>query len=109
MWELRGEQVVIPIPGKRKQFFETFRGSARAADQRLRDLIDQQAPSRSDGVGVTFGQLLDLWLEECDRMDHSPTTLRTYRSQIEKTIRPALGKLNVARLTASISTICTGP
>ena len=65
LWELRGEQVVIPIPGKRKQFLRP-RGSARAADQRLRDLIDQQAPSRSDGVGVTFGQLLDQWLEKCD-------------------------------------------
>jgi hypothetical protein len=59
VWELRGELGVDPITGKRKQFSETFHGPARAADQRLRDLIDQQAPSRSDGVGVTVGQLLD--------------------------------------------------
>ena len=81
-------------------FSETFHGPPRAADQRLRDLIDQQAPSRSDGVGVTFGQLLDQWLEECDRVDLSPTTLRTYRSQIERTIRPSLGKVTLTRLTA---------
>jgi hypothetical protein len=78
VWELRVDLGVDPITGKRKQFSETFHGPARAADQRLRDLIDQQAPSRSDGVGVTFGQLLDQWLEECDRMDLSPTTMRTY-------------------------------
>ena len=100
MWELRGDLGVDPITGKRKQFSETFHGPARAADQRLRDLIDQQAPSRSDGVGVTFGQLLDQWLEECDRMDLSPTTMRTYRSQIERTIRPSLGKVTLTRLTA---------
>jgi integrase len=100
VWELRGDLGVDPITGKRKQFSETFHGPARAADQRLRDLIDQQAPSRSDGVGVTFGQLLDQWLEECDRMDLSPTTLRTYRSQIERTIRPSLGKVTLTRLTA---------
>jgi integrase len=100
VWELRGELGVDPITGKRKQFSETFHGAARAADQRLRDLIDQQAPSRSDGVGSTFGQLLDQWLEECDRMDLSPTTLRTYRSQIERTIRPSLGKVTLTRLTA---------
>ena len=41
----------------------------------------------------TFGQLLDRWLKECERMDLSPTTLRTYRAQIEQTIRPALGKV----------------
>jgi integrase len=100
VWELRGELGVDPMTGKRKQFSETFHGSAREADQRLRDLIDQQAPSRSDGVGITFGQLLDQWLEECERMDLSPTTLRTYRSQIERTIRPSLGKVTLTRLTA---------
>jgi integrase len=100
VWELRGDLGVDPITGKRKQFSETFHGPARAADQRLRDLIDQQAPSRSDGVGVTVGQLLDQWLEECDRMDLSPSTLRTYRSQIEHTIRPCLGKVTLTRLTA---------
>ena len=100
VWELRGERGADPITGKRKQFSETFHGPARAADQRLRDLIDREAPSRSDGVGGTFGQLLDQWLEECDRMDLSPTTMRTYRSQIERTIRPALGKVVLTRLTA---------
>jgi len=79
-WELRGELGVDPITGKRKQFSETFHGQARAADQRFRGLIDQRAPSRSDGVGVTFGQLLDQWLEECERLDLSPTTLRPCRS-----------------------------
>jgi hypothetical protein len=47
------------MTGKRKQLSRTFHGPARAADQALRDLLDQQAPSRSDGVGATFGQLLD--------------------------------------------------
>jgi hypothetical protein len=77
VWELRGQLGVDPIAGNRKEFSETIHGPARVADQRLRDLIDQQAPSRSDGVGSTFGQLLDQWLEEYDRMDLSPTTLRT--------------------------------
>ena len=67
-----------PITGKRKQLSRTFRGPARAADQALQDLVDEQAPSRSDGVGATFGQLLDQWLEECERLDLSPTTLRNY-------------------------------
>jgi hypothetical protein len=33
-------------------------------------------------------------------MDLSPTTLRTYRSQVERTIRPSLGKVVLTRLTA---------
>lgn len=65
---------------------------AKLSLQALRDLVDQQAPSRSDGVGATFGQLLDQWLEECERIDLAPTTIRTYRAQIKRTIRPNLGR-----------------
>lgn len=100
VWELRVDLGTDPITGKRKQLSRTFHGPARAADQALRDLVDEQAPSRSDGVGATFGQLLDQWLEECERMDLSPTTIRTYRAQIERTIRPNLGKVTLTRLTA---------
>ena len=32
-------------------------------------------------------------------MDLSPTTLRTYRAQVEQTIRPRLGKMVLTRLT----------
>ena len=78
---------------------KTFHGTARAADSALRDLIDQQAPA-VEGVGATFGQLLDQWLEECERLDLSPTTLRTYRAQIKRTIRPRLGKVPLTTLTA---------
>ena len=48
-----------------------------------------------------FGQLLDRWLEECERLDLSPTTIRTYQAQIKRTIRPRLGKLKLSQLTAS--------
>jgi integrase len=78
----------------------TFHGSARGADAALRDLIDRQSPGRVDGLGVTLGQLIDRWLDECARLDLSPTTLRTYRAQIERTIRPALGAIRLGRLTA---------
>jgi Phage integrase, N-terminal SAM-like domain len=40
---------------------------------------------------TTFGQLLDQWFEECERMDLSPTTIRKNRAQIERTTRPNLG------------------
>jgi integrase len=100
VWELRVDLGADPMTGKRKQLSRTFHGPARAADQALRDLLDEQAPSRSDGVGATFGQLLDQWLEECERMELSPTTLRNYRAQIQRTIRPSLSKVTLTRLTA---------
>ena len=99
VWELRLTLGKDRITGKYRRVSKTFHGNARAADRALRDLIDEQAPS-TDGAGATFGQLLDQWIEECERLDLSPTTLRTYRSQIEKTIRPRLGKVPLTTLTA---------
>lgn len=100
VWEVRVYLGRDPITGKPRQVSKTVRGGAKLADQALRDLIDKQPPASNDGIGVTFGQLLTRWLEECERLDLSPTTLSTYRSQIEGTIRPALGKVALNRLTA---------
>jgi integrase len=100
VWELRVYVGRDPATGKHKQISRTFHGDARAADGALRDLVNSQAPNRLDGLGVTFGQLLDEWLKECERLDHSPTTLRTYRAQIDATIKPKLGKVALTRLNA---------
>jgi len=100
VWELRAYVGRDPVTCNPKQVSKTFHGSAREADEALRDLIEQQVPGRSDGAGATVGQLLDAWLSECERMDLSPTTLRVYRTQIEHTVRPALGSIKVQRLGA---------
>ena len=100
VWELRVSLGKDPVTEKYKVLSKTFHGSARAADAALRDLVEQRATGRADGVGATVGQLLDRWLEECERMDLSPTTLRTYRAQINGTIRPRLGKVKLHQLTA---------
>lgn len=99
VWELRVSLGKDPATGKWRQLSKTFKGGSRAADAALRDLIDQQVPARSDGIGATFGQLLDEWLEEAERLDLSPTTIRNYKSQVEHSIRPRLGKVLVSRLT----------
>src|SRR5438128_7876095 len=98
VWEVRVYLGRDPLTGKPRQISQTVHGGAKIADQALRDLIDKQPPSRNDGIGVTFGQLLTRWLEECERLDLSPTTLSTYRSQIEGTIRPAQRKVALNRL-----------
>jgi integrase len=51
-------------------------------------------------VGATFGQLLDQWLEECERLDLSPTTLRNYESSVRTSIRPRLGQVPLSTLSA---------
>jgi integrase len=100
VWELRVYLGRDPVTGNPRQISKTFHGGARAADDALRDLVDKYGEGRTDGFGATFAQLLDRWLEECKRMDLSPTTMRTYRAQVEQTIRPRLGKVILARLTS---------
>ena len=90
VWELRLSLGLDPVTNKYRRVSKTVHGNAREADRALRELIDQQAPG-ADGAGASFGQLLDEWLEECDRLDLSPTTRRNYRAQVETTIRPRLG------------------
>lgn len=99
VWELRVSLGKDPATGKYRQLSRTFQGGARAADDALRDLVDKYGDGSEDGIGATFGQLLDKWLEESERMDLSPTTLRTYRAQVKRTIRPRLGKVALTRLT----------
>ena len=99
VWELR---VYLGRDAQNRplQLSKTFHGSARDADEMLREMVARHGGGSKDGVGATFGQLLDLWLEECKRLDRSPTTIRNYKAQIERTIRPALGKTKLTRLSA---------
>jgi integrase len=99
VWELRVYVGRDPVTGNPRQISRTFHGGSRAADEALRDLVDKHGEGRPDGLGATFGQLLDRWLEESVRMDLSPTTMRTYRAQVEQTVRPRLGKVVLTRLT----------
>lgn len=100
VWEIRVYVGRDPISGKKKQISRTVHGPAKVADAALRDLVESLAPGRADGLGVTFSQLLDRWLAECERMELSPTTMRNYRSQVKNVLRPRLGKVEVSRLTA---------
>lgn len=99
VWELRVYVGRDPVTGNPRQISRRFHGGSRAADEALRDLVDKFGEGRPDGLGSTFGQLLDKWLQESERMDLSPTTLRTYRAQVEQIIRPRLGKIVLTRLT----------
>jgi integrase len=99
VWELRLSLGLDPVTNKYRRVSKTVHGNAREADRALRELIDQQAPG-ADGAGASFGQLLDEWLDECDRLDLSPTTRRNYRAQVETTIRPRLGHVPLGTLSA---------
>ncbi|HVA09557.1 MAG TPA: hypothetical protein VNG12_22755 [Acidimicrobiales bacterium] len=98
-WELRVSLGMALRPGKCRPISNTFHGPARGTDDALRDLVDKYSDAQEDGAGATVGQLLDRWHNECERMDLSPTTLRTCRAQIRQTVGPRPGKVVLSRLT----------
>jgi integrase len=100
VWEVRVYLGRDPTTGQVKHLSRTVHGTGRDADQVLRDLIATYGGGSADGVGATFGQLLDLWLLECERLDRSPVTIRNYQSQVDSSIRPTLGKVKLTKLSA---------
>jgi hypothetical protein len=99
VWELRVYVGRDPQTGHPRQRSRIFHGGSRAAGDALRDLVEKHGEGHRDGFGATVGQLLDRWLEQCERLNLSPTTIRNYRSQVKQTIRPKLGRIVLAKLT----------
>jgi integrase len=78
----------LDADGKRRYYRETFKGTERAADNRLAELVTQE--NNNDLVEpskLTFGAYLDLWLENYAESAVSTGTLENYRSMINKHIK----------------------
>lgn len=92
---------VDPVTGRDRYLSETVRGTDRAARReaekamaRLQAEVDSQ---RSARTSVSLGYLLDEWLQTVELED---STRETYVGNIERTIRPTLGPVSIAKLTA---------
>lgn len=100
VWEIRVPLGKDPATGRYRQLSRTVHGGARDANRAISELQVLQTGDERSALGRRFGQLLDAWLGECERLELSPTTLRNYRSHVKRTIRPALGAVPLDRLSA---------
>jgi len=71
---------------------------ARAADSALAKMVAEVDGSNGAPGAMTVDQLLDQWLEHCVAVGRSPTTVRKYHYIADKTVRPELGSIRLARL-----------
>jgi integrase len=97
VWELRVFQGHDPLTGSPRYLSRTVHGGVRDADRELAKLVTSVG-----GVvdaRITVGDLLDKWLEHIESLGRSPSTMRGYRSGIERAIRPALGRHRLDKLT----------
>jgi integrase len=72
----------------------------RLADRELANMIAQANRGKTATGAETVGDLLGQFLEHAKSIGRSPTTLREYQRIAEKVLRPELGRLKLAKLTA---------
>jgi Phage integrase, N-terminal SAM-like domain len=82
--------------GRYRQHARTVRGTLRDAkalrSRALTEAADRKVVARAD---VTFGALLERWLEHLETLGRSPTTLAAYRVIVRCHLRPRLGGASV--------------
>ena len=85
--------------GKRRRIFETVRGTKKAAESRLHELVTSLEKGVYTPPGrVTLGELLHNWLDGYVRTNCSQRTLDGYQSIIETHLIPALGHIQLKHL-----------
>ncbi|MFZ2055925.1 MAG: site-specific integrase [Acidimicrobiales bacterium] len=72
----------------------------RIADRELANMIAEANKGNTATGNETVGGLLDRFLSFAESLDRSPTTLRKYRQIADTVIRPELGRIRLAKLSA---------
>ena len=91
-----------PITGRKRQKSVTVATRAEAKQAEARLITEVGAGQHRGPANRTVAELLDRWLEWRQNVRPiSPTTVATYRGYIDRTIVPALGKLQLGRLDAA--------
>ncbi|HXX90163.1 MAG TPA: site-specific integrase [Acidimicrobiales bacterium] len=101
VWEIRVALGRDPLTGNYRQVSRTVHGGKRKAHEEMARIVASAAEGRHKGTKATVGFLLDRWLKHLETLGRSPKTLEGYRSLIRTAIRPALGKIELAKLTAA--------
>jgi integrase len=78
-----------------------FRGGKREASKALDALVAETGQERVIGTTATVGKLLDEWLADLERLGKARSTMETYRTHVEKHIRPGLGSIRLDKLTVT--------
>lgn len=100
-WELRAYIGRDPETGRPRQASRTFRGGRRDAVNALRKLVEEVAAENVEvGTTATVGKLLDEWMTRYVKRHRARATIETYEIHVEKHIRPVLGHVRLAKLTA---------
>lgn len=99
-WELRVFLGVDPANGKKRYLSRSVRCGKRDAERTLAQMVLEAEGGQINRASTTVSELLDAWLAQASR-DFSPKTVLETSGFIERTIRPALGSVPLAKLRSS--------
>lgn len=86
--------------GRYRQQARTVRGTLREAKAlRARVLTDAADGKLVAHTSVTFGAVLERWLEHLETLGRSPTTIAAYRVIARRHLQPRLGDASVSGIT----------
>ncbi len=101
VWELRVRTGRDPLTGVYSQTSRTFRGSKREAESALARFVTEMAAGAVASTKETLGVLLDRWIDHLEALGRAVKTIDGYRSLARARIGPALGHVELRKLTPS--------
>lgn len=92
---------IDPATGRERRRSFTVKAKTRAAAERqARAIINDLEAEPQAGSSATVAQLLEQWMAHVESRGRSPHTIESNRRIIKRVILPALGEVQVGRLTA---------
>ena len=104
VWELIVEVGRDLVTGKSRQISRTFRGNLREAKKARAALLVGASKGRHSGTRATLDDLFVEWIVELTRKGRSPNTVDGYERVYTRNIQPALGKMQVTKVTTKTLT-----
>ncbi len=86
--------------GKRVRRYQNIKGPRKNAEARLRQILSgRDRGEYVEPTKMTFGELLEQWLDGYVAQNLRPSVQDSYRSQVKNRIAPALGGIPLSKLT----------
>ncbi len=98
-WTIVYDLPMDTTTGKRRQKSQTVKGTKRDAERALREvLVSIEQGSYVKPNKITLGEWLDQWCESFVVMNTTRRTYVSYRSIIDRHLKPGLGSIALSRL-----------
>ena len=98
-WEISWE-MSRDSGGRRVRRYLSIKGPRKNAEARLRQILSgRDRGEYLEPTKMTFGELLEQWLDGYVAQNLRPSVQDSYRSQVKNRIAPALGGITLSKLT----------